>query len=210
MNTQARQESKAQPHMFRYYNVDARFSPPVSLNRSFMARMISCFIAALNEKPKLPRYVLIIIDKDWFESSKIVEFGVGKAVNTAIQWLLDQISRAIEIHKENLYNRKPGALATGSEPRLIWVAMLKRPIIHDAKWAAIYSLTWKFNEILEQVIACDRRSHILKPNLPGDASLFDIWGNLTASGKIDYWCEIDKQVRDFNCSKTDLKPMAKM
>ena len=125
INTHARQNHCIQPHLYCYYNVEARFSAPMSLNWSFLSHITNCFIAALNEKHHLPRYVLIVIDKDWLSSSKILEYGMSRAIKVAIQWILCQFQRNLDTRKENLYVTKPGALATGSEPQLIWVTMVR-------------------------------------------------------------------------------------
>ena len=146
----------------------------MNLNRSFLAHVINCFVTALNEKQHLPRYILIVLDKDWLANCGILEYGASKAIKVAIQWLVQQFNHSIEIRKENLYQVKPGALATGSEPRMVWLTMLKRLIIRDAKLAKILSLTCRFNQILEEVLFQEHHSHILKVNIPDDRSYFDM------------------------------------
>ena len=54
--------------------------------------------------------------------------------------------------------------------------MVKCPIIRHDKLAAVYSLTRKFNDNLESVLADDRHLHILKVQVPMDADPFDNWG----------------------------------
>ena len=125
MLQEARHNKKQPPYVYRYFNVETRYPSPMGLNRSVLSRVLNCFIDILNQKPHLPRYVLVIIDKDWFETSGMVEYGAGDACNTAIQWWIREFYKSVEVRKDHLYNKKPGALAIGSEPRFIWVAMIK-------------------------------------------------------------------------------------
>ena len=126
---QAHQQKKSPPYFYRYYNVETRYQCPMNLNRSILSRLLNCFIELLNKNQHLPRYIFIIIDKDWFETSGIVEFGAQMAITQAVQWWLKEINKFIAIRKDHLYNKKPGTLSSSSEPRLIWVAMIKRPIV---------------------------------------------------------------------------------
>ena len=70
----------------------------------------------------------------------------------------------------------------------------------------MYSLTHKFNDNLESVLADDRHSHILKVQVPMDADLFDNWGRLNANGRVTYWHSVDQIFRDFDRNKFDLQP----
>ena len=120
--------------------------------------------------------MLIVIDKDWLETSGLVEFRAGDVAKTAINWWIKELNKFVEVRKDHLYNKKPGALASTSEPRFIWVTMVKRPIVCNDKLASIFSLTRKFNTALEDCLANDRHSHIIKMQLPTDESIFDGYG----------------------------------
>ena len=178
----------------------------MSLNRSVLSRVLNCFIDLLNQKPQLPHYITIIIDKDWFKLSGVVEYGASEACKVAINWWMCEFNKFVEIRKDHLYNKKPGALAIGSEPRFIWVSMIKRPIVRHEKLSVKYSLTRKFHSQLEMTVAEPHHCHVLYPESLMNPSDFDNWGRLTASGKITYWCSIDDSVRKFDRNQTDLKP----
>ena len=77
--------------------------------------------------------------------------------DTHVQWALTDrfcqgFYKSVEVRKDHLYNKKPGGLAIGSEPRFIWVAMIKRPIVRHEKLSSIYALTRKFNDKLELAV----------------------------------------------------------
>ena len=176
------------------------------MNRSILGRVLNCFIDVLNQKSHLPRYVLIIIDKDWFETSGILKYGAGEAVTKAVKWWMKEMNKFIEIRKDHLYSKKPGAIAVASEPRFIWVTMVKRPYIRNETLASIFSLTRKSNVNLENALVDERHTHTLKVNTASDGSNFDNWGRLNATGKVEFWKNVDEQFKDFDRSKTDLKP----
>ena len=182
----------------------------MGLNRSVLSRVLNCFIDILNQKPHLPRYVLVIIDKDWFETSGMVEYGAGDACNTAIWWWIREFYKSVEVRKDHLYNKKPGALAIGSEPRFIWVAMIKRPIVRHEKLSSIYALTRKFNDKLELAVKENCHCHLLYVEMQSDPADFDTWGRLTTGGKITYWRSIDESIRKFDRNLTDLWPKLTM
>ena len=69
----------------------------------------------------------------------------------------------------------------------------------------LYSLAKKFSTILENVIAGDRRSNILKVDFEGTNQNFYKFDNLTSLGKIQFWRCIDAEMADFDHERTDLK-----
>ena len=82
--------------------------------------------------------------------------------------------------------------------------MVKRPDFTSRK--EIFALTRKFNTALEDVIADNRHSHILKIELEHTSAHFDQFGNITPAGKIDFWKDLDGQMKKFDRNRTDLKP----
>ena len=71
----------------------------------------------------------------------------------------------------------------------------------------IYSLTRKFNSILEDTIAGDKCSHILKVHLNTNELNFDRHGMITTSGLYTYWKIINETMSDFDSGHTELKPL---
>ena len=208
MCTQAAAGEQPIPYVYANYNVEIFASPHNQHVRSFLAHMVNAFAKSLNEyddkkPPHLPRYILIIMDKDLIENAQVYDFGVSHTFEDLMKWLLINFNNMIEIRKD-LIKKRPSAVSSSSEPRLIWVQMIKRSESMDKH---IFSLTWKFNTIMESVIAGDKRSHILKPFLEGTNANFDIFGNLTLAGKVAYWKMIDETMKDFDTEETELEPM---
>ena len=186
------------PYLIEHYNIEplhAPFNPQV---RSFLARVVNSFAAGLNDikPPHLPRYVLIFLDKDLIQNLGIFDFGVSRAIEDMLKWLLVNINNIIEVRKSDLAKKRPGALSTSSEPRLVWIQMIKRPEASLNK--EIYSLSCKFNTILEDVISGDKRSHILKVHIETNETNFDRFGMITPSGLRTYWKTIDTTMKEFD------------
>ena len=149
--------------MYNNYNVAGLVSTFHSNTRSFLARVLNNLVADMNDKQynyHLPRYVLIVLDKDLVQNIGTYDFGVSRIIEDMVKWLLININLVIEVRKEDVIKKRARALSSSLEPHLIWVQMVKRPVIQGNP---TYALVRKFNTILEETIAGDRRSYILKP-----------------------------------------------
>ena len=83
--------------------------------------------------------------------------------------------------------------------------MVKRPPSSQVK--SVFSLTSKFNNILEQVVAGDHQSHIMNIKIDHNTN-FDRMGNITPMGFIAYWHAVDFTMKEFDRGKTELMPVA--
>ena len=167
--------------------------------------MHNALVDAINETKSfhLARYVVIVLDADLIINAKVYDFGVSHTFEDLLKWLLININRTIELRKDDLLKKRPGAVSTTSEPRLVWTLMVKRP---ESANKHIFALTRKFNQIMENVVAGDKRSHVLTPEVPTDNRHFDRFGNLTAIGHETFWKSIDSIMKDFDHGETELVP----
>ena len=164
------------------YNVETLHADRWSNIRSFLARLFNHLVTALNTPPYvLPRYILIIIDRDLITNAELYDYGVSRTLEDTLKWILINIDQTIETRKEDLVEKRPCAVSTTSEPRLVWINMIKHP--DNSMNKQVYSLSRKFNEILERVIAGNKRSHYLKLELPLTSQNFDYTGNLSQIGQ---------------------------
>ena len=200
MHKQAVEKNQPQPYLFAYYNLDHLYSNQMSDNRSLLARIINALIDKLNEHSHLPRYIVILIDKDLILNAQVFDFGVCDTFEHTTRWLLNNIVCVIEQRKIDLHNKRPGSVVAGSEPRFIWVKAVVRPEIMLGK--STYSLVGKFNMTLEDIVASNRHSHILKIDVQKDNTHFDRSRNLTPLGIINFWRDLDAQIKDFDRGKT--------
>ena len=176
------------------------------MTKSILSRIINEFIGALNKNDKLPRYVLIMLDKDFIEFLSMDDFGIGQLLYDMVNWLAKNIESTLDLRKEDIKAKNPGALWSASEPCLIWVPMLVRPILEGAYKPHVFAQCKKFNEIIDEIAGNYKHSHVMPVVLPEDANLYDRSGNLSPNGKIILYREINMTMRAFDRSKIDLKP----
>ena len=145
-----------------------------------------------------------MFDKDLIVNAQIFDYGAHETFERTLKWFLCNIVRLVEIRKEDLWSKRPGAVTYRSEPRFIWVKALNQLEILLEK--RIYSLICKFNATLEEVVMSDKHSHILKVDLLFNNSNFKHNGSLMQIGKIEYWKYLDNQLKSFDRGYINLKP----
>ena len=211
LKTQAASHSEPLPYIFEHYNILPYYRVGnVNPESSFLARFINSVVYGLNKNQrKLPKYVILILDKDLLENAKFNNFGATELIQQAVKYMINEIFSAFETCKEDVKGKHLGALHSSYEPRLIWVKMIRRPYIEGGT-KYIYPHTRCFNEALEQILASTNYSHIVDINLPDDQSLFDRNGDLTNNGKILFWENLIYQIKEFDCNKTELQPATKL
>ena len=142
------------PYIYEFYNVFGYFQNRQSLVTG-LTRLFNALMEALNNRLKLPKYVILVPDSDILEQMK-VHFSEDSSacINAAVQWLITNINTCISRHEFDLFEKRPGALIAGS-PKVIWIKMLKRPdtIIGKPNVSKTYGFRSKFNNILEVALA---------------------------------------------------------
>ena len=103
------------PFLHEYYNVDFFFERPLSPIRSFEARVINSLIDAFNEnKKRMPKYIVMILDKDIIEANlkRVVSFGIRFMLQTSIEYIMKEVNRLISQQKDDLKQKRAGALSS--------------------------------------------------------------------------------------------------
>ena len=166
--------------------------------KSLLARVYNEFVTELNKREKLPHYIICMLDKDIIEYTKQDEFSVGRLFKDGVNWLCNEFDKALDLHREDIKSRHPGALWSPIEPRMVWVQMLPRPYIQDKGKAYVFAQCRKFNEVLDDVVLKYKHSHLMKIVLPEEANFFDHSGNLSTTGKIAFWKEVNMVMRSLH------------
>ena len=194
MRCEAIVQQKHSPYLFTQFNVDSFYPNPLC-NTLILARVLNALACALKESHHLPKYVIIILDKNLVHSAGVFDYGAENTFLQLITWLLKEFNLMINTRCEDLRSKKPGAIANFGEPKLVWIKMLNRPIITTMKGKEIFSLVRKFNHAMETAVADDRLSHIIKIMVPPNDTYFDQSGDLTAAGRIEFWKDLDEQMK---------------
>ena len=62
-------DKKVKPYIYEYYNVIPRFPAKNSNIRSTTARIFNEVVSGLNERSRLPRYIIMVLDKEILETA---------------------------------------------------------------------------------------------------------------------------------------------
>ena len=172
-----------------------------------LARIFNEIVTALNERTRIPRYIIMILDKELLEIADHNNFGIQRILTEIVDWLARNIDRTIDLRREDVRLKRPGAISLSGEPRIIWTKMVCRPIIQDTSKSFLFAQCRKLNEVLNETIPKYKHSHIMEVKVASDdARLFDKWGNLSGIGMEKYWIDLIGQMKQFDRAETDLRP----
>ena len=203
MDNTAIAEKTTRPFAFEYFNVKCYTANPASKVKEVPARLVNCIIKAMNDRARLPRYIVIIADADIVKFINYFNFGFRRIAEEHLQWMAATIKKEVNSRKDALSEIRKGAVSY-REPKLVWVEMIDRIHIKD-KYLAMRN---KFNGGMHKVLSEYRDNYIMNINREMfDASLFTLDGQLSKQGKNKFWSEVDKQLKMFEEGKISLKPI---
>ena len=173
-----------------------------------IGRVVNSLITALNTHDRLPRLVVIMLDKDLIEDVGIYDHCAEDVIAQNLDWLIRQIEVAIKRRRMELTDIKPGAVY-GSDPKIVLVEMIRRPLVFplNSVMYQVLALRKKFNAILNDA-ALHFGYHRMYLEACTSEYLFDRLGKLNEEGKIEMWREIDALIEKFDCKKINLKPVS--
>ena len=194
------------PYLYEQYNISSWFKSPL-LNQIHTGRILNSFIKVLNSTPKLAKYVLVFPDDDIIRSANHVDYGIICMLEVQLAWLFKHFNRLITCYRDDLKSKRQGALVSTFEPRIIWIAMIGRPILGSITERKIVGLKKCFNQLLSDLVAKERYMYILFPEIDeANPQHFTAQGKLSELGKYEYWLDINKEMRLFDRHNTELKP----
>ena len=206
IKNKTRKDLKSQPYLHAYYKVEAIFDKTNLLNRNgnLLTRFNSALVEKLNDTKcsKLPRYILILLDKDMINFTNYANFGVKSMFKQFCTWLQSNTTVHIETWKEYIRSKKPGVLTSSAEPRFIWIAALNRP--PNSLNKETFRLISKFNDVVDEIVASTGHAHFLQITSVNDFSHFDQGGRLTVMGKEQFWRELDATFKEFDRGTEEL------
>ena len=200
MEREAIASKKCKPYCFEFYNVEDSFYINTTAITSTIARILNSMINILNKFEHLPRFLVMILDRDIVDAVKMKNYGFSEITEKLLDWLVKQVDLVIERKKMAMRAIKMGAVSA-FEPKIIWVKMLDKP-----RNPEFHCLKKKFNSILEDVLASRMGHYILDPTMFIENSMYSRFGELNNIGRLEFWRAIDVQLRDFDDRKTKLKP----
>ena len=123
---------------------------------SGIARMLHPLIKALNQEHHLPKYILMLPDRDILLALNKNNINVALVMGSTLHYLIKQTDMCIERCRQDLQDKQPRALHP-FDTKIIRVRMLKRRTTSDASIPddltpiqEAANLRGKFNSILEE------------------------------------------------------------
>ena len=206
MHEQARANRKSPLYIYEYYNVFDFWKTPVTGSCRVIGRMINALIEGLNKGRQLPRFLVIIIDKDIIKDVGIYDYGAAKEIMDNMSWLAKQIDVLIQRRKTELTDAKPGALYS-TDPKVIFVTMLLRPLQFPkgSQMSNVISLRSKFNTALNDIAYASDYS-IMSIDACNNENHFHLMGNLSQFGEFTFWKQLNHLLSMFDKKKVELVP----
>ena len=195
-------------YLEQYYNVKGFYPESSKIHDTASDRILNAVVDALNGDDHLPRFLVVVVDKDILNYDiKEFDYGLYKNLAMITNWLTREVDIAIHRKKKSIRNKKPGALGPEDDPVVIYVDMMYRPERKDVsrKLKNICDARYKFNCALHEA-AEDQNHRVMSIRSCTSLDDFDGSGNLTNRGKINLWYEIDDLLERFDEGSMKLIP----
>ena len=146
MKSEAVLHSEPPPYLYQIYNLSAWYTSALSDLKPLIVRFLNSMIEAMNRKkhPHLPKYILMMPDKDLLQNTKIPKTGIKAFLRIIMQWWVTQTFRALNNRRENLKSKHTGAVSA-DPTQVIWIKMFPRPISVNEDLIKVLKIRRKFN-----------------------------------------------------------------
>ena len=122
------------PYLYEFYNVFGYFQ-----NKQIMLtgviRIFNSLVEGLNARIKLPKYVILIIDRHMIKQTAVLDPTDRYVYDTYLKFLIKHMENYCKRKEMSRSDKKPGSVLSGN-PKFVWVKMLKRPDSSDADTTA--------------------------------------------------------------------------
>ena len=208
MRSQAHFLHKKQMYIQDYFNLSLHTQDRLSTgNKIPQSRMLNALTSYLNENTLLPRYIIMMTDMDMIGPMELNDWGLSSCIRECLQWMTRNITKITDRRREDIVSKRPGAIYSITDPKVVWIAALTRPSrIAMNRKSPIFTQVSKFNDILQDVIRRKTESYYLELTKLTESLHFDCTGNLSKSGKIAFWRELNEMLKRFEKREITLRP----
>ena len=162
---------------------------------NMLNRLRSAFVDGINEKCKLPRFVVLVLDDDLIEFLRYEDQGISSLIGSWVEWIAKKLIALKDLAKSSL----PGKATKDGYPQFYWVAPP-----HHRNFYNNFART-KLTNVLESVFKTQNDMRVIRMKEKWDyenLELVDKKGIITDEGYYTYWESIDAAVK-FNVAKRD-------
>ena len=204
MKIEAKDGKAPCPYIYEYYNVAHYAENVLSPNQNVLVNLLNSLIAALNDHGKyLPRFIIMLPEDDILCFVDYFAYGVSALTGRCLTWLVNQLDRCIDAHKDQLRRKNPGDIVA-NEPKIVWVKMMDRP---DIAYNDMLAIRNKYNKILEEILASKKNHYIMDVGKDVVHPVhFMQNNNLNTRGKNAFWNVVDRNIELFDYHKIHLLP----
>lgn len=188
-----KEKSKKDPHEAIYilHRYDVKAFPPHSTSTNAVEVILSSLIGALNNRPKLPDMMVIMLgDTKFWCDDQSLKF----TMDTVLKALIKEIKRIIEIRQRDLPLK-----ALGPDPRIFFVKLNWKPekALDSVPQYPLRRRT--FNKLLDAIVRPRGANTILlhEINDKFDPDLFLGHGDLSQKGYRQIWASLSNAIQDF-------------
>ena len=191
--------------MYQCFNIYAWYGG--NSGKNSVAHILNAFINALNNRAFLPKYILFVIEDDIIQDTKPFDHGITHMLEKQLSWLLKQVNKYITRCRDDLHDKKLGALSSNFEPRVIWLKMINPLDLDIEHICKARSVRARFNARMNNILISEKYMHIMAIMDVYDypQKYFDNFEKLSTSGLSIFWKEVDRKLRKFDRRKLELR-----
>ena len=201
-----RDKKKLPPYIQDYFNVKFFADVKASALDKSITRILNSLTEAVNERNRLPKFLLVIIDKDMLSILDLFAFDANKAILETTSWLVKQIYTIVRRRRISITDKKLGAVFA-DDPKIIFVRMMRRyehqP--YHTILGRVFAARAKFNDALNDAVR-GAEQFMLTVNNCNSPNHFNTRGDLSMQGSRAFWFEIDDLMDKFDNRKIKLLP----
>ena len=204
------------PYLYEEYNLSCWVKPPLNHIRSVPVRIINAVIEGLNAHVptdmRLPRYIIIMPDQDLIiGSAEHQDYSILTILEGQLSWLIKQFKKYLTRRREDLRDKRPGALDSTFTPKLVWVKMidLSAPARNNYQLRKVQALRKRFNALLDDLLIAEHFMYIIyvhKFDADDRNVHFLPSGELSQISQMAFWTYINRQIQQLDLNEDDFLP----
>ena len=177
--------------------------------RDFMARLHNTFAGALNDKTRLPRAIIIVLDNDMIKYINLNGYGISMAYGKLFHYIFSEFNKMIATRKDQF----PLKAMKEHTRELLWI----NPPFHSS--FTNNSQCNKFTKAMDTMAAIYADNWSLQLKRIWDTQARDLYLDqahyYSAKGLVTYWMAVDCTIKFWDTAlgpihKTKQKPYAEL
>ena len=202
MKIEAKASNVDIPFLYEAFNVKYLHTKTLA-SSDVPARIMNGLVNGMKEYVRLPKYLIVILDDELITHINHFDTGFRVMSGGLINWMANNIIRAIEFRKKDLLRIRVGAVSVG-DPKVIWTKLMS----HNKGYDRVMTVKTKYNNTLDDILS-QKSGHLIMDfakamEHPG---LYTEKNSLTQDGRIQYWSELNHLMQELDAGKLDLLPV---